>query len=87
MMDESENAPQPGNHCLRFNFSEEALRALDELKALHNHSDRAETIRHALRLFQFCGDHILKGGKILFEEDGVMRRLIMRNLSMSDFEI
>ncbi len=53
-----------GMHKIQFNFTQRALKDLDELRERIDAPSRAETIRHALRLLQWVADEIAQGHKV-----------------------
>lgn len=57
-----------GKCKLELTFSEKATSELDELKEIVDASNRAETLRHALRWTYWCGKQVTDGGKILVED-------------------
>jgi hypothetical protein len=64
-------------HRLQFDFSDTALKELDELQDITNLPTRAELIRQALRLLQWMLTETQeKGATILIEKDGKLREVI-----------
>ena len=64
-------------HRLQFDFSEEALKQLDELKDAAGLGTRAELIRQALRLLQWTLTETKdNNATILVERDGKMREIV-----------
>jgi hypothetical protein len=67
---------------LQFDFTEDALSELDELKSVTGASNRAEVIRQALRLLQWTIVQTKENdGTILVEKNGVQREVIFPFLS------
>ena len=64
-------------HRLQFDFSEEALKQLDELKDAAGVGTRAELIRQALRLLQWTLTETQDNkATILVERDGKVREIV-----------
>ncbi|MEK7603830.1 MAG: ribbon-helix-helix protein, CopG family [Patescibacteria group bacterium] len=63
-------------HRLQFDFHEEALQELDNLKAQTGLPTRAELIRHALRFLQWTFDKHQDGSTILVEKDGKTEEVV-----------
>ena len=62
---------------LQFDFTEDALRELDELQRATGAPSRAELIRHSLRLLQWFLDEQNKKSKFLIDRDGSVRELLL----------
>lgn len=72
-------------HRLQFDFSESALKEIDELRQATALLNRAELVRHALRFLQWTLGETQEGGKLLIEKNGIIREVIFPfwNLSHS----
>jgi metal-responsive CopG/Arc/MetJ family transcriptional regulator len=67
---------------LQFDFTEDALGELDELKTLTGANNRAEVIRQSLRLLQWTVEEIKqKEGTLLVERNGRQREVMLPFLS------
>jgi len=67
---------------LQFDFTDEALGELDELKSLIGANNRAEVIRQSLRLLQWTVEEVKrKDGTLLVERNGKQREVILPFLS------
>ena len=67
----------PEKKRLQFDFTEESLRELDELREITGLPTRAELVRHALRLLQWTIDETAnKGATVLLEKDGKIREVV-----------
>jgi metal-responsive CopG/Arc/MetJ family transcriptional regulator len=67
---------------LQFDFTEDALGELDELKSLTGANNRAEVIRQSLRLLQWTVEEIKqKEGTLLVERNGRQREVMLPFLS------
>jgi metal-responsive CopG/Arc/MetJ family transcriptional regulator len=67
---------------LQFDFTDEALGELDELKSLTGANNRAEVIRQSLRLLQWTVEEVKrKDGTLLVERNGKQREVILPFLS------
>jgi metal-responsive CopG/Arc/MetJ family transcriptional regulator len=67
---------QSVKHRLQLDFTEEALKELDNLKDFSGLPNRAEVIRQALRLLQWTIEETQdNGAKILLEKDGKQREV------------
>jgi metal-responsive CopG/Arc/MetJ family transcriptional regulator len=67
---------------LQFDFTEDALGELDELKALTGASNRAEVIRQSLRLLQWTIQETKRNnGILLVERNGRQREVMLPFLS------
>jgi len=67
---------------LQFDFTEDALGELDELKALTGASNRAEVIRQSLRLMQWTIEQIRdENATVLVEKNGRQREVIFPYLT------
>jgi metal-responsive CopG/Arc/MetJ family transcriptional regulator len=64
-------------HRLQFDFSEEMLRELDELREATGLPNRAELIRNALRFLKWTFDETQRrNAAILLEKDGKQREVV-----------
>lgn len=64
-------------HRLQFDFNEDALKELDELRQVTNLPNRAELIRQALRFLQWAYTETQKkDASILLEKDGKLREVV-----------
>jgi len=64
-------------HRLQLDFTEEALRDLDQIKETTGMPNRAEVIRQALRLLQWTIQETQNNGAtILIEKDGRQREVV-----------
>jgi len=64
-------------HRLQFDFSEEALEDLDNLREVTGLQTRAELIRHALRFLQWTLDETKKNdATLLLEKNGKLREVV-----------
>jgi metal-responsive CopG/Arc/MetJ family transcriptional regulator len=67
---------------LQFDFTEDALSQLDELKSLTGANNRAEVIRQSLRLLQWTiAETKQKEGILLVERNGRQREVLLPFLS------
>jgi len=67
---------------LQFDFSDESLSQLDELKGATGATNRAEVIRQALRLLQWTIEQTQdEKATVLFEKNGRQREVIFPYLS------
>jgi metal-responsive CopG/Arc/MetJ family transcriptional regulator len=67
---------------LQFDFTNEALNELDDLKNATGASNRAELIRQSLRLMQWTVEEVKrKNGTLLVERDGKQREVLLPFLS------
>jgi metal-responsive CopG/Arc/MetJ family transcriptional regulator len=72
-------------HRLQFDFSEEALRQLDELKDTAGVATRADLIRHALRWLQWTLTETQKNkATLLVEKNGQVREVVLPFLTGSE---
>jgi len=62
---------------VQFNFTDKALKDLDELQKVIEAPSRAETIRYALRMLQWVVDETAKGNKICLETNEGIRRVVI----------
>lgn len=64
-------------HRLQFDFSEEALKELDQLRDMTNLPNRAELVRQALRFLQWAYTETQeKNASLLLERDGKLREVV-----------
>lgn len=63
-------------HRLQFDFSEEALKELDNLKAQTKLPTRAELVRQSLHFLQWMLEQHQTGSAILVEKHGKIREVI-----------
>ena len=63
-------------HRLQLDFTEEALRTLDELKDKTGLANRAEVIRQSLRLLQWTIQQNDDGSVLLLEKNGRRREVV-----------
>ena len=67
---------------LQFDFTEDALNELDELKGATGATNRAEVIRQSLRLLQWTIEQIRdENATVLVEKNGRQREVIFPYLS------
>lgn len=59
-----------GYKKLQFDFSEEAVKRLDELVTRTDSASRAEVIRSSLKLYEYAVGMINDGYRLNFEKDG-----------------
>jgi metal-responsive CopG/Arc/MetJ family transcriptional regulator len=70
-----------GKTRIQFDFTDEALHELDELKEITG-SSRAEVIRHGLRMLQWTIEQTqVNKGIVLVEKDGKQREVVFPFLS------
>jgi Ribbon-helix-helix protein, copG family len=62
-------------HRLQFDFSDESLKELDDLKDTTGLS-RAELIRQALRFLQWTFDQHKSGASVLLQKNGQVREIV-----------
>jgi hypothetical protein len=61
---------------VQFDFTDEALGALDDLKAKLGLSSRAEVIRYGLRILGWTLEQLESDGKILVEKNGRAQEVV-----------
>ena len=59
-----------GKKKLQFEFAEDAINRLDELKTRTDSASRAEVIRRSLRLYEFAVEKVINGYTLKLEKDG-----------------
>lgn len=66
---------------LQFDFSTEALKRLDDIKAKASHSTRAETVREALRLYEWLVNEVDPSYSIkIYDQDSKLLTSFKANL-------
>jgi hypothetical protein len=73
----SEQKAMLEKHRVQLDFSEEAFRALQGLKARINASTNAEVIRHALGLLKWVVNEAAENKRVLVEGDHETRELVL----------
>ena len=61
---------------LQFDFTEDAVEELDQLRQMTHLQTRVDVIRHALRFLRWAVDETTNGGNLCMERDGKLREVI-----------
>lgn len=69
---------------VQFDFTPDALQALDSTREKLSLGSRAEVIRYALKILQWVLDQLQSGGKILVERDGRSQEVVFPFLKIRE---